>query len=172
MNGSVTTHHSNGLIGHTGFVGGALLRQAAFAVCFNSANIAAIEGQALGTLVCAAAPGSMLEANRAPERDAAQIAALIERLSKVRAERFVLISSIAVLADFGGGDDEGTQAFQQELAYGSHRRALEAFVESHFPNSLIVRLPALFGTELRKNFLFDLMNPLPSLLSATIWVRP
>ena len=158
-------HQDTGLIGHTGFVGGALLRQARFDACYNSANIAAIEGQAFGTLVCAAAPGSMLEANRAPDRDAAQIDALIARLAAVRAERFVLISSIAVLADFAGGDDETTQAFQQELAYGRHRRALEAFVEERFPGSLIVRLPALFGQGLRKNFLFDLMHPVPSFLN-------
>ncbi len=165
MNGFDSSENTNGLIGHTGFVGSALLRQAGFAACFNSANIAAIEGQAFGTLVCAAAPGSMLEANRAPECDAAQIDALIARLTTVRAERFVLISSIAVLADFAGGDDEATQLFQQTLAYGRHRRALEAFVESAFPGSLIVRLPALFGQGLRKNFLFDLMNPVPSLLT-------
>ena len=160
-----STHHETGLIGHTGFVGGALLRQTGFDACYNSANIAAIEGLAFGTLVCAAAPGSMLEANRAPDRDAAQIDALIAQLATIRAERFVLISSIAVLADFAGGDDEGTEAFQQEFAYGRHRRALEAFVEDHFASSLIIRLPALFGRGLRKNFLFDLMNPVPSLLN-------
>ena len=166
MNGSVFPRHASGLIGHTGFVGSALLRQAAFAACYNSQNIAAIEGQSFGTLVCAAAPGSMLEANLAPERDAEKINALIAQLSAVRAERFVLISSIAVLADFAGGDDEGSQAFQQDLAYGRNRRALEAFVESHFPSSLVVRLPALFGHGLRKNFLFDLLNPVPSMLNA------
>lgn len=165
MESSRSAHHDIGLIGHSGFVGGALLRQSRFDACYNSVNIASIEGQAFGTLVCAAAPGSMLEANRAPERDAAQIDALIARLATVRAERFVLISSIAVLADFAAGDDESTGAFQQTLAYGRHRRALEAFVEDHFPGSLIVRLPALFGHGLRKNFLFDLMNPVPSLLA-------
>lgn len=164
MTVSHTLSPADGLIGHTGFVGGALLRQASFEKCYNSANIAAIAGEAFGTLVCAAAPGSMLEANRAPERDAAQIEALMAQLAAVRAERFVLISSIAVLADFAGGDDEGTTAFQQTLAYGRHRRMLEAFVEERFPRSLIVRLPALFGAGLRKNFLFDLMNPVPSLL--------
>ena len=154
-----------GLIGHTGFVGASLPRQTDFDACFNSANIADIEGRAFGTLVCAAAPGSMLEANRAPERDRAAIEALIARLARVEAERFVLISSIAVLADFAGGDDEGTAAYQQALAYGRHRRALEAFVEERFPGSLVVRLPALFGVGLRKNFLFDLMNPVPSMLT-------
>jgi hypothetical protein len=155
----------HGLIGHTGFVGTALLRQTQFEKCYNSVNIAEIEGQAFGTLVCAAAPGSMLEANRAPERDKAAIDALIARLDRVQAERFVLISSIAVLADFAGGDDEGTTAYQTELAYGRHRRALEAFVEERFPGSLVVRLPALFGAGLRKNFLFDLLNPVPSMLA-------
>jgi hypothetical protein len=155
-----------GLIGHTGFVGSALLRQARFGQCYNSANIAAIDGAAFDLLVCAAAPGSMIAANRTPERDAAQVQALIERLAAARADRFVLISTIAVLADFAGGDDEGTAAFQQELAYGRHRRMLEAFVEDHFPRSLIIRLPALFGRGLVKNFIFDLMNPVPSLLTA------
>lgn len=155
----------SGLIGHTGFVGGALLRQADFGACYNSANIAAIDGAAFGTLVCAAAPGSMLTANRTPERDLAQIEGLIARLEQVRAERFVLISTIAVLADFAGGDDEGTAAFQESLAYGRHRRMLEAFVESHFAQGLIIRLPALFGRGLVKNFVFDLMNPVPSMLS-------
>jgi hypothetical protein len=155
-----------GLIGHTGFVGGALLRQAEFAERFNRANIADLAGERFDELVCAAAPGSMLEANRAPDRDAAQIEALIAQLSGVKAERFVLISTIAVLADFAGGDDEGTQAFQQSLAYGRHRRMLEAFVEQHFARHLIVRLPALFGPGLVKNFIFDLMNPVPSMLPA------
>lgn len=166
MNGCDASPCSQGLIGHTGFVGGALLRQAAFEACFNRANIATIGGQRFGTLVCAAAPGSMIEANRAPERDAAQIAALMARLRDVRADRFILISTIAVLADFAGGDDEGTQAFQQVLAYGRHRRMLEAFVERHFAQSLIVRLPALFGQGLVKNFIFDLLNPVPTLLPA------
>lgn len=154
-----------GLIGHTGFVGAALLRQTGFGACYNSANIADIAGEAFATLVCAAAPGSMIEANRAPERDKAAVDALIARLDRVEAARFVLISSIAVLADFAGGQDESTREFQQALAYGRHRRMLEAFVEDRFPGSLIVRLPALFGEGLRKNFLFDLMNPVPSLLT-------
>lgn len=164
MNAPDSSPRPTGLIGHTGFVGGALLRQTRFDACFNSANIAEITRARFGTVVCAAAPGSMIEANRAPERDKAAIDALIARLDKVEAERFVLVSSIAVLADFAGGDDEGTSAFQQELAYGRHRRALEAFVEERFPAHLIVRLPALFGAGLRKNFLFDLLNPVPSML--------
>lgn len=155
---------NDALIGHTGFVGGTLDRQHSFSAKFNSANIDTISGQSFDTVVCAAAPGSMLTANRQPERDRAAIEALTERLDRVRARRFVLISSIAVLADFAGGQDEGTQAFQEDLAYGRHRRLLEAFCESRFDDCLVVRLPALFGPGLRKNFVFDLLNPVPTML--------
>lgn len=165
---AVTNSHGlqSGLIGATGFVGGALLRQMGFDARFHSRNVNEVEGQRFGTLVCAAAPGSMLEANTAPERDRAAIQGLIEQLSRVDAKRFILVSSIAVLADFAGQDDETTENFQESLAYGRHRRELEAFVEDHFAQHLIVRLPALFGKGLRKNFIFDLMNPVPSMLNA------
>lgn len=155
----------NCLIGHTGFVGGTLTEQTSFAAQFNSGTIANISGQDFDTVVCAAAPGSMFEANKFPDRDELQVRALIDRLSSINAKRFVLISSIAVLADFAAGDDEGTTAFQDVLAYGRHRRALESFVEERFADNLVVRLPALFGHRLRKNFIFDLLNPVASMLT-------
>ena len=93
----------NCLIGHTGFVGQALSRQATFAHCFNSSTIDRIDGQSFDNVVCAAAPGSMFEANTLPEQDYEKVAALIERLSAIEAKRFILISSIAVLEDFAGG---------------------------------------------------------------------
>ncbi|WP_092685106.1 hypothetical protein [Albimonas donghaensis] len=74
------------------------------------------------------------------------------------------ISSIAVLEDFAGRDDEGSERFQQALAYGRRRRMLETFCAERFPRCSIVRLPALFGPGLRKNFIFDPMNPMPSML--------
>ena len=156
---------TDAIIGHTGFVGGMLARQHGFSTHFNSSNVSDIVGREFDTLVCAAAPGSMFTANREPQRDREQINALLENLKEVRSRRFVLISSIAVLANFAGRDDEGSKAFQEELAYGRHRRALEAFVEDAFEDSLIVRLPALFGQGLRKNFIFDLLNPIPTMLT-------
>jgi len=165
MSSKKSIANSSCLVGYTGFVGRYLADQATFSALFNSANIAGIARQNYDTLVCAAAPGSMFEANKFPDRDWAKVQGLIDDLSKVRTKRFVLISSIAVLADFAGGDDERTTAFQEYLAYGRHRRRLEAFVEESFANSLIVRLPALFGRGLRKNFIFDLLNPIPTMLT-------
>lgn len=156
---------TDAIIGHTGFVGGTLERQHRFSHHFNTSNIDDVMDKAFDTVVCAAAPGSMFAANRQPQRDREQTEGLIEKLKKVRARRFVLISSIAVLENFAGGDDEATEAFQKDLAYGRHRRTLEAFVEKTFEVSLVVRLPALFGHGLRKNFIFDLLNPIPTMLT-------
>lgn len=152
------------LVGCSGFVGSSLSRQHNFLAQFNSRNVAAASGKLFDTVVCAAAPGSMLEANRLPERDKAAIDKLIEALSRLNAKQFVLVSSIAVLHDLGGHCDESTTRFQEALPYGTHRRFLETFCAAHFPRCLIVRLPALFGPGLKKNFIFDVMNPTPSFL--------
>jgi hypothetical protein len=153
------------LIGSTGFVGGNLRRTRDFSRLYSSANIAESAGQRFDTVVCAAAPGSMVEANRTPERDAARIDAITGHLSRLEARQVVLVSSIAVLAGFGHGQDEGTAAFEEDTAYGRNRRRLEAFCAAQFERCLILRLPALFGHGLRKNMLFDLMNPVPSMLT-------
>ncbi|PCD75786.1 hypothetical protein [Pseudothioclava arenosa] len=154
------------LIGSTGFVGTNLLRSRGFAAQCNSATIAQMRGGRFDTVVCAAAPGSMVAANRAPEADRAAIENLIGHLETLSARRFVLISTIAVLAQFDAGDDETSTGFQEDLAYGCHRRHLEAFCQARFPGALILRLPALYGAGLKKNFLFDLANPVPSMLTA------
>lgn len=153
------------VIGNTGFVGGHLCGQHHFEARFNSRNIDEAAGEHYQTVVCAAAPGSMFEANRFPERDRERVEGLIAQLGRIGAQRFVLISSIAVLEDFAGGHDESTAAFQTELAYGRHRRQLEVFCQGHFADCLIVRLPALFGEGLKKNFLFDILNPVPTMLN-------
>lgn len=153
------------LIGYSGFVGGQLQRQHSFKSLFNSSNIDQVGKSQFDTVVCAAAPGSMFEANMLPDVDLSKVNALIEHLETIKTKQLVLISSIAVLADFAAHDDESTRAFQTKLAYGKHRRLLEAFCEEHFDNCLVVRLPALFGEGLRKNFIFDLLNPLPTLLT-------
>jgi len=154
----------DGLIGHTGFVGSTLLTQHDFPARFNSANVSDLAGQRFGTLVCAAAPGSMFEANRFPERDAARIDGLIARLDAVGpVERFVLVSTIAVIEGFACADEEHL-TYETAIPYGVNRRRLEEFVAARFPGALVVRLPALFGPGLKKNFLFDLLNPMPSMV--------
>lgn len=157
------------VIGHTGFVGSTLMRTLPGAQGYNSRTVAQAEGTIFGTLYCAAAPGSMVRANKMPAQDAAHIDSLIASLHRMRAERFILISTIAVLERFDGGYTETHAAYQTSTPYGLHRRRLEVAVRRQFPNCLIVRLPALFGPGLAKNFLFDLINPLPSMLNTALY---
>jgi len=158
------------IIGNTGFVGGHLIRQHLFEGQFNTRNINESEEGSFSTVVCAAAPGSMFEANKFPDLDYAKIENLIDKLAKIEADTFVLISSIAVLENYSGQDDEGTEAFQTNTAYGRNRRELEVFCASNFKRCSILRLPALYGMSLKKNFLFDLLNPIPTMLTETKFV--
>ena len=151
-----------GLIGYTGFVGGNLSCQYDFKFRFNSKNINESSGLNFSCLICAAAPGSMYHANKYPERDYANIIALINNLKKLKTDRLVLISTIAVFEDFNGENDEVSEHYETKKPYGKHRRILEQFVEQNFSKFLIVRLPSLFGDGLKKNLIFDLMNPMPS----------
>lgn len=157
------------LVGYTGFVGGNLARQHNFGGLFNSANIDQITEHEYDTLVISAVPATMWLANQNPYADRANILGLFGKLRHTRAASVVLISTIAVYRDPSQAVTENSEAFETELPYGKHRRELETLISDHFPNHLVLRLPALFGHGLKKNFLFDLMNPVPSFLKPEIY---
>jgi hypothetical protein len=159
------------IIGHTGFVGGHLTKQHAFEARFNTSNIDDALGCQFSTVVCAAAPGSMFEANRFPDLDAERIENLVSNLSRIKAQHFVLISTIAVLEDPADQVDELTDRFESNKAYGKNRRRLEAFCSDRFKSCQVLRLPALFGHGLRKNFIFDLLHPAPSMLTKALYEK-
>jgi hypothetical protein len=135
-----------GIIGHTGFVGSNLCRQTHFDRTYNSKNIESIRGQEFDLLVCAGVSAEKWKANKDPQSDLAAIYSLMSHIRRVKAKRFVLISTIDVFPynDFG--------------PYGAHRADLEVWIENRFAHSSIVRLPALFGPGLKKNVLFDLLH--------------
>lgn len=153
------------IIGFTGFVGQNLLKSHEFSGKFNSRNAAELSGKEYGIVVCAAAPATMWAANKDPDGDLRNIRQLIGHLEGVKAQHFVLISTIAVLADASAALDEGTTHFETDKAYGRNRRLLEEACAGLFPRTHILRLPALFGLGLKKNFLFDILNPVPSFLA-------
>jgi hypothetical protein len=149
---------ANALIGHTGFVGGTLLRQRDFDATFNSRNIGTICGGRFGQIVCAGVSAVKWQANKDPEADWRSIKRLMDCLTHVSAEHFVLISTIDVYRDPVGLTELDAPPIDGLHPYGRHRLALEAFVAERFPSYTIVRLPALFGAGLKKNALFDLMT--------------
>jgi len=109
-------------------------------------------------VVCSAAPAQKWIANRDPVADLQNIDSLIAHLKTVTCNTFILISTVDVFKS-PIGVDEDTPVDEDGLhAYGLHRRLLEKFVESQFPNHLIVRLPGLVGPGLRKNVIYDFLN--------------
>lgn len=148
----------NALIGFSGFVGSTLLKQASFDKLYRSTNIAEVSGQSFNTVVCTAAPAQKWIANREPEADRQNIERLIAHLKTLSCKKFILISTVDVFKS-PIGVDEDTAVDETDLhAYGLHRRMLEKFVEEHFPDHLIVRLPGLVGPGLRKNVIYDFLN--------------
>jgi len=153
------------LIGSSGFVGSALQRSQKFKYCYSRKNINNSKGMIFDTVICAAAPGSMFYANKNPSQDKEFIDRLILNLTKLKARRLILVSTIAVLPDFGSGYNELFKPVTPRDTYGKNRLRLENFCQNNFLNCLIVRLPALFGEGLKKNFIFDILNPMPSMLT-------
>lgn len=148
----------NTLIGYSGFVGSTLLKQTHFSALYRSTNIYEIESREFDIVVCAGAPAQKWIANRAPADDREKIDVLINHLRTIKCKKFILISTVDVFKE-PLGVDELTPVDESGLhPYGLHRRLLERFVEQHFPNYLIVRLPGLVGPGLRKNVIFDLLN--------------
>lgn len=148
----------NALIGSSGFVGSILLKQTSFDSLYRSTTVSGIGGKSFETVVCAAAPAQKWIANREPVVDRQNIEILIEHLATMSCKTFVLISTVDVFKS-PIGVDEKTPVVEDGLhAYGLHRHQLEKFVQSHFPNHLIVRLPGLVGPGLRKNVIFDFLN--------------
>lgn len=145
------------LIGHTGFVGGNLLRQHSFTGLYNSKNIGAIQGQEFEMLVCSGAPAEKWKANAEPARDWEALTNLMTPLRQVRARRVVLISTVDVYPHPQEVDEASPITPELASPYGRHRYLLEQFIRERF-NALVVRLPGLFGPGLKKNVIFDLLH--------------
>ena len=131
------------LIGHTGFVGSNIARQMRFDEFYNSKNIEDIRGQAFDLVVCAGMPGTKWVANENPLDDFDSIVGLLGAIRDAEIGEIVLISTI--------------DAIKPKDPYGCHRADAEAILRS-YRNTIVIRLPALFGEGLRKNALYDLMT--------------
>ena len=152
------------LVGSTGFVGGNLAAKHAFAAVCHSTDIAAQFGAKPDLCVYAGVPAAMFLANADPDADLAVMAAARENLRQIAPKQLVLISSIAVYADSREKDEQSPMTPDGLPAYGRNRLQLERWVREDYPNVLIVRLPALYGIGLKKNFLFDLHTITPAML--------
>lgn len=151
---------NDALLGYSGVVGSHLRENLSPSETeyFNSTNIQDVVGRQFNTVYCACVPAVKWKAMANPEEDLCQIEALMETLASVKCRKFILISTVDVhspdvLDQVEDNIDPSTET------YGKNRYALEIFLREEFDDKLlIVRLPAIFGVGLKKNYLYDLMN--------------
>jgi hypothetical protein len=151
------------LVGFTGFVGSNLCGSHLFDGLFNSQNITGAFGMGPDLCVYAGVRAEKFLANTAPEKDAALISGAIENIQRIKPRRLVLISTVDVYPE-PAGVDERSPVNAEGAPYGANRYRLEQWVREHHDNYLIVRLPGLFGKNIKKNFIYDLIQPIPSML--------
>lgn len=146
------------LIGSTGFVGGHLAGAHQFTLGVHRPNLQDLVGCHADVLVCAGLPAQKWLANKDPQADWDNMASLAQALTRVSAQRAVLISTIDVYQPPLGVDERDPPQFAATGAYGTHRAWFEAFFRAQFERSTVVRLPGLFAPDLRKNLVHDLLH--------------
>ena len=156
-----------GLVGYSGFVGQNLLNQYKFTNLYNSKNYKELKGKSFNLLICSGISAEMWLANNSPKEDLSRILELIEVLKTTNCEKIVLISTTSVYkSPAKNTNEDSNNNYEKDIAYGANRRRAERELQDHFGDKcLIVRLPALFGQGLKKNFIFDIINRCPKYLT-------
>ncbi len=154
----------NALVGYTGFVGSNLYETGFFDKGYNSTDIQEAYHTHPDLLVYAGLPAEKYLANHMPEKDYERILDAENNIREIGAKRVVLISTVDVFAAPKGVDEDAEVNTAGLHPYGYHRYLLEQWVMANCENAMIVRLPALFGKNIKKNFLYDYINVVPSML--------
>ena len=146
------------LIGKTGFVGGHLASKKHFEVLLHRPDLHLIKGFETDLLVCAGVPAEKWRANQNPIEDFNNISSLAQVLMTVSAKKAVLISTIDVYQPALGINEFDPVSLDGNQMYGAHRAWFEMFFRAKFPDALIMRLPALFAPDVKKNLIHDLLH--------------
>lgn len=152
------------LVGCTGFVGSNLADQHNFSGCYHSTNIESAYGTEPDLLVYAGIRAEMFLANQNPENDYRLILQAMKNIEKIAPKRIVLISTVAVYSSVEKVNEDSQIQSSDGTTYGKNRLLLEQWVAENYPTCLIVRLPAIYGKNLKKNFLYDYIHRIPALL--------
>lgn len=152
------------LVGYTGFVGSNIAEKHKFDRYFNSKNIEEAYDTNPDLLIYAGLRAEKYLANNAPEKDMELIIQAEENIKKINPKKLVLISTIDVFK-VPKDVDENSKIDTVDLhAYGYNRYQLELWVRENYPDALIIRLPGLFGKNIKKNFIYDYINVIPFML--------
>lgn len=146
------------LVGASGLVGSAYLRAHQTTLVVPREELYQDDGTLeCERLVIAAPSAEKWLANSQPQKDWAEILRLGEAIKKRFAAREVLVFSTVDVYALSTELDEATEPHPAE-PYGRHRKWLADYVSSEFNSTTVIRLPGLFGSGLKKNPLFDIVN--------------
>ena len=146
------------LIGHTGFIGSNLIKFKKNLDKFNSKNIAKITNKNYDIVICAGTSSKMWMANKYPKKDKKNINNLIKHLKKLKTNKFVLISTCEVFANYKKNYEKIYKYPKTKNNYALNRIYLEKFCRKQFQINHIVRLPIVYGNNFIKNCIYDLLN--------------
>lgn len=154
---------TSALVGYTGFVGSNIYASAGDEIrgLYNSKNISEAYGTKPDLLIYAGLRAEKYLANQVPSKDMELICQAQENIQKIEPEKLVLISTIDVFKTPNGVDENSQVDIDGLGAYGFDRYQLELWVREKYPDALIIRLPALFGKNLKKNFIYDYIHLIP-----------
>lgn len=152
------------LVGYTGFVGSNICAYHDFQNLYNTKNIQEAYGTKPELLVYAGVRAEKFLANQNPDLDALNMNKALDNIKKIGPQRIVLISTIDVYNYPYGVDEDSPIEFDSIQPYGRNRYWLEQQVREVCPKNLIIRLPGLFGKNIKKNFLYDYLNIIPTML--------
>lgn len=152
------------LVGYTGFVGSNIYSKGKIDYAYNSKNIEEAYGTNPDILIYSGLRAEKYLANNEPDKDMELINQAIENIKRINPKKLVLISTVDVWknpVDVDETDDVDTEGLQ---AYGYNRYQLELWVRENYKDALIIRLPGLFGINIKKNFIYDYINVIPFML--------
>lgn len=154
------------LVGYTGFVGSNIYSASGDAIqnVYNSKNIADAYGSEPDLLIYSGLRAEKYLANHAPQKDMVFVREAEENIERINPKKLVLISTIDVFKTPKGVDEETKIDTNGLHPYGYNRYQLELWVREHYLDALIIRLPGVFGKNIKKNFIYDFIYRIPFML--------
>ena len=162
---------NNVLIGYSGFVGSNLTNYFDKNNLFNSRNINVLlnSNNYYDWCIYSGVKSEKFTANSFPNQDLSHILQSFSNIENIKAKKIVLISTVDVYGSNLNYNESNEIKPTTNNHYGNNRSLLESLVKSKVKDYHIIRLPALFGQNLKKNFIFDMLNPIPRKLSNKIF---
>ena len=153
------------IVGDTGLIGRNLMSQAEFNLSFNSSNIINFCDMVKNNdeLYLSCLPATKWQVNLNTNSkffDMLNAINIFNILKTHSYSKIVLISTIDVYDHTELGSAENEEVITETMSYGQNRLRFEKMITSSldYESIKIVRLPAVFGPNLKKNLLFDLLN--------------